>query len=240
MDANQLNTLHNIVKELIMPNYYDKWMLGIAAVNAVAFISTTILLICSNRRIAKNQEDLQKRNLRLQLFEKRYPICDATTKSKSQIKIDVLNLDIVIEKKITTGYLKNILEIIKNEIKLNYAQSKYLFKNGFVEKLDRINTDIQVIYIQYEKVEREYLKFKQNILNDINKVISDLATWKISYHNQDIQIKKDQLQEIGKQHPLVRELINYSDLVDEYCKYIKEYNVLEEFHEYLNIHDLEK
>lgn len=71
MCLEQIEVLKGIENAISTPRCYDWWILAIAVANVLVFTILTAYIAKLNKKVSKNQDDLQKRNLKLQLYDKR-------------------------------------------------------------------------------------------------------------------------------------------------------------------------
>ena len=131
MDTNQIEALNEISNSIGQYKDYDWVMVMLTLLNVIIFGFLTWKLYILNKKISKNQEDLQKRNLKLQLFEKRYPLYLAVKNSYVKSFIDI--------KDILSGNCEMLenedfeleLKTIHNELKYNNLSAKFFIWRFF-------------------------------------------------------------------------------------------------------------
>ena len=258
MDTSHIELLKGIEIAISTPRDYDWWMFGINAANVLFFIFISYLLNQLNKNIAKsqenlqreisqnqenlqkeiakNQDELQKRNLKLQLFEKRIKVLECVLDTKKHLKENIIDYPLILDS-FKDETLTVLLKEQYDNIKYNSVVSTMLFGSDISEKLQTLKEKIENIinkYIDsnviYLKPEYKTFSYNDNSLRKINGKYSNCLR-----EGKTLDEMKNEIND-----PLFTSIVELINLKEDYCKYIDDNNIIEKFHEYLNVHDLEK
>lgn len=226
-----------VLNRIATTSYYDWFMFGITAANVIAFVVLTIFIYRLNYKvsrnqikvqdaIAKNQDDLSKRNLKLQLFEKRYPLYETIVGTKTLLDLDNSKLYSALLALGNEKSNKTFIELNDNFLYQSLS-SKFLYENDLVERINKIQNDFESVFEQYMRAFNRYndVFSKGNVGGNIRHIVYAFSK----------QPKEDLLR-----NDLYIDIAVYKSEYDKYVKAVEESNVLEEFEKYLNIRDLEK
>ncbi|MBP1630172.1 MAG: hypothetical protein H6Q15_1065 [Bacteroidetes bacterium] len=180
MDANQLNILNEIVKELMFPSTYDWWMFWASIANVVAFIILTIFIICLNYKFAKNQEKIQIHGLKIQLYDKRVAVYYDLVDTYLRLAPKNNNVSIEMEKVDDILFVCNDLISVRYIVYIN-DKNKMLFRHNLIAKsifAENICDDLQKASVLFNKInnnvsemQREYCKIKEEPSLIINYIL---------------------------------------------------------------------
>jgi hypothetical protein len=234
MDINYIEGLEGIENAILNPRSYDWWMLGVAFANLIAFVILTFYIYKLNKKvakhqkeiqieIAKNQENLQKRNLKLQLFEKRYPLYQSIVDVREKFDLDVFDICYHTEK-FEKNDFQNELSQALNILKYHINSSIFLLDIDLGNDIGNFIQTQQIFLNEFIKLASLYKTEKYNIKDILDKYDgTDFITW--IFDNQEST-------------PFFRDLLKlYYD--DENIETIYDKIILE-FQEYLSVYDLEK
>ncbi len=236
MDTSHIELLKGIENAISTPRVYDWLVFVIAVINVGAFVFLSIYIYKLNKKVAKNQDDLLKRNLRLQLFEKRIKVLECVLDTKKHLKENIIDYPLILDS-FKDKTLTVLLKEQYDNIKYNSVVSTMLFGSDISEKLQTLKEKIENIinkYIDsnviYSKPEYKTFSYNDNSLRKINGKYSNCLR-----EGKTLDEMKNEIND-----PLFTSIVELINLKEDYCKYIDDNNIIEKFHEYLNVHDLEK
>ncbi|MFA7082134.1 MAG: hypothetical protein WC135_05915 [Bacteroidales bacterium] len=221
--------LEEINSATVQISSYDYKMYCVAIAGVAFSILMSVLILRLTWRISKNQEELEKKNLKLQLFEKRYALYETIVKTKTLLDLDnsseyQLNKTLIILEELKSN---NIFVELNNKFFYQSEASKFLYDQLLVLKISMIKDRFDSLYFRYTIVffwfNDEFNKEKDN--EPITDIFSRFS-------------EKDKY--ILEKNYLYKEISEYKKSYDAYVKYIDESGIMKEFEKYLNIHDLEK
>lgn len=198
-------------------------------VNIIAFIILTVKLVS----IAKQQNNIQKANIKLQMFDKRYAVYDAILKSqeavtKEDFSHDILsgNNDIHIADKLINDANKNL--------KLQTQLSRNLFDKD-------INEKIKNICYEFDNITKQYFNFQKDRLRFPGEFTSYDKLYFEVFMAETTEEKEQYENQIEKACPNIFKFINDLTLtVLSFDNFIKNSRIITDFDKYLIIDNLDK
>ncbi len=241
MDINYIEGLNGIENAILNPRPYDWWMFGVTFANVIAFIILSIYIYILNSKIAKeqkkiqiaianNQIDLQKRNLKLQLFERRYNLYKVFSDT---IGASFLNIeDWFMKPNIEFGdpFNDNLL-ILRDKFILEYSYSQFLFEDEFVKVILEISNRFNTLVNYSTDIRRRYIMHDKKSLADLQRSFNFYLGGQTFFEWSEINKNNS---------PYLKALLDFSNIQKEYIDFIKENNIEVKFKTYLNISDLEQ
>ncbi|MBP1630703.1 MAG: hypothetical protein H6Q15_1596 [Bacteroidetes bacterium] len=226
MDTSHIELLKGIENAISTPRDYDWWMFGITAANVIAFVILTIYIAKLNKKVSKNQDDLQKRNLKLQLFEKRYPIYLAILEVREKFEIDYSDIINSKSKLLNNNFHQELAQTLRVLKQYTYS-TQFLFDIEFI-----LYKNIMLFVQLQETFLKDYLKLSELYTEneyEIEKILysyedGDFLTWIGTKASSNDFFK------------YFMKLYYYGDKETELI-----FDKIEkQFQEYLNVNDLEK
>ena len=219
--------LEQINSSTVQISSYDSKMFWVAIAGVAFSIIMSAIILRLTWRISKNQEELEKKSLKLQLFEKRYPLYETIVGTKTLLDLDNSDLQLynTIEKLGNEQFINCFVEL-DDDFSYQLLASGFLFEKDFILKINNIKKDFELLVDQYLKVlKRRNFYFRESGYDSLTSLMWDFN------EKDEINLKKDSLyNDIGE----------YKKMYDNYIKAIEDNMILEEFEKYLNVHDLEK
>lgn len=166
MSVDYTKVLEEINSATVQISSYDYKMYCVAIAGVAFSILMSVLILFLTWRIANNQKKLQKKNLKLQLFEKRYAVYKAILDSKENSFIDGEYLFkegfIAFNVNFREKYRLNVEKVNDNSFSAQFLFEKDLhkrciFKKEFVKKdfseeIDDVNNNLSDLYNKYSEL----------------------------------------------------------------------------------------
>lgn len=214
--------------------------INIQTISAISSIFLSAILISVTYHIGKRQNDLQKANIKLALYEKRFKVYQAIIRTKS-----LHECDFYLSKRLQRKDSKETITVVSQmyNIRDELYQSSVMAHTIFPQELAK---KIEETYKRFDEVIIEHL----DIVEEDTVVIensSETELAKILHLTKELRDVTPQTFDICKHLPLMQDFLNIFDVTNdrykkrtEYYNWLIESKVLEEILAYIEIDELDK
>lgn len=199
-----------------------------------ALIGCSISLLLAG--IAVKQNNIQRNNLKLQFFEKRYQIYKIVSDTYSYLLAKDTKNEVYLgytdELRISHAFFD-----MKNELIKQVNLSQCLFPDYFFKKLCQISSEYKKIvdaYVDMIKKQSELSIENPNMAEEFREVY-------ISYLKVANEKQKEIEQQLSQKYSQIfKNIISFNEKSDAYIKYIEDSKIMSEFDQYLKISKLDR
>ena len=212
----------------------------IQTLSTVSSLFLSAMLISVTYHIGKRQNDLQKANIKLVLYEKRFQVYQAIIQTKSLHECDyALSKRLLREDDKIPQTVVSRMYNIRNELYQSSVIAHTIFPQELAKKIEET-------YRRFDEVIIEHLDIidKDSVLI---KNSSDTELAKILQLTKELRDLTPQTVDISKHLPLMQDFINIFNVDNvryekrtEYYNWLIESKVLEEIQSYITIESLDK
>ena len=213
---------------------------NIQTLSAVSSLFLSALLISVTYHIGKRQNDLQKANIKLALYEKRFQVYQAIVQTKSLHECDfTLSKRLLREDDKMPQTVISRMCNIRNELYQSSVIAHTIFPQALAKKIEETYRRFDEVIIEHlDIVDKDYAVIKNS---------SDEELMNISHMVKELRDLTPQTIDISKHLPLMQDFINIFgidnlryDKRTGYYNWLIESKVLEEIQPYITIEALDK
>lgn len=206
--------------------YYDSFLTIIQI--CIAWIVCIVAVVFNAKQI-----EIQKNNIKLQMFEKRYKVFQTIVEAKTLINRDDYILNGITQNGYFESFESRITDSFEN-LRQQTILSLALYDDSIFQKMGGIQERYQKAIIEYRLLPIKVAKSKSKI---VKKQISEIQKILISYANDPTKMNK----ELDYLLPGFSDsFIHWSETVGAFNDYINSCGIMKDFDEYLKVENLDK
>lgn len=230
-----INRLNDSVEDLTVQAIQDPnwWLFVITVIGVCVTGWFSCVLWKTNKKVGERQVELQRNNIKLQLFDKRYKVYKAIIDAKGFLNRGDHFLNGIYD----SDYFDNLGRTFTNHLEcLNdaYLESEALFSRDVHNKLKEITTlfaKARLKFFELNKVGYSYIdKLTEEQLNHIRAIVFMNAI--------DMETIREEIEKIAPH--LFDRIPEWTNAVKEFNDYISECGIMRDFDDYLIINSIDR
>lgn len=201
--------------------------------SAIIGTGISVLLLIT----AIQQNGIQKDNIKLQMFDKRYAVFEAITNSIAIVKQKDYS-DLILSGETEYYAINKLIKNADSNLEKQRLLSQALFEDEIYVKIRNISNEFSNITKLHFKLYKQNLKLKQSnplLFNEFSVLFNNTI---YATTNEEVAQCNNILQE--KFPDIHRTITEFNSAAASYSDFIKETGVMTDFDKYLIIHNLDK